>query len=396
MGILDSADVMGGFTSQILRDRAMVLRYCVHFTGDPDAAEDIAQEVLLVAWLNSHKLQGRDARGGWLAGISRNVCLHWARDCKRDLKRFRQMSYAEGDGATFLVDDFDLELTYQDQEVRDLLARALERLPRETREALIHHYLLGTPQSHIARDLRITTDALEARLRRGRRLLRKVLTTDLGDEAASMDLVPAYAVGWTETRIWCAECGRGALMFRLTPDAITFRCSQCGPEKESIHTELPLRNPHFFKLVGGLRQPRRILDATLQWSHQYFVGLPGSTERKCTNCGDRVLLRRYGPDPASMVDRVTSRTGQGLCVQCERCNQASNASLGAMFDALPEVRDFQRKHARTRARPVHTADKGGRLSLVGGYETLEGERGIDVVVDAATFAPLSIQTTAGR
>ena len=62
-------------------ERARLVRLCTRATGDPDAAEDLAQEALFEAWRAAHKLPegvSAEERGRWLSVIARNVCLRWA------------------------------------------------------------------------------------------------------------------------------------------------------------------------------------------------------------------------------------------------------------------------------------------------------------------------------
>ncbi len=50
-------------------DRATLVRLCAHLTGDPHAAEDLAQEALLIGWQREHELRDPGKRAQWLAGI---------------------------------------------------------------------------------------------------------------------------------------------------------------------------------------------------------------------------------------------------------------------------------------------------------------------------------------
>ncbi|HYX49089.1 MAG TPA: sigma factor, partial [Ktedonobacteraceae bacterium] len=43
-------------------ERTRLVRFCAHLTGNPDAAEDLAQETLLEAWRNQQKLRHQDER----------------------------------------------------------------------------------------------------------------------------------------------------------------------------------------------------------------------------------------------------------------------------------------------------------------------------------------------
>src|SRR3954470_23716634 len=50
--------------------------FCLHLTGDPVRAEDVAQETLLPAWQHSEKLD--EARGSvrsWLFTVARNIVI---------------------------------------------------------------------------------------------------------------------------------------------------------------------------------------------------------------------------------------------------------------------------------------------------------------------------------
>ena len=64
---------------EMASERGRLLRLCAHLTGDRQAAEDLAQETLLIAWRQEHTLRDRDKRAQWRSGIARNLCLHWLR-----------------------------------------------------------------------------------------------------------------------------------------------------------------------------------------------------------------------------------------------------------------------------------------------------------------------------
>src|SRR3954453_20736491 len=88
------------------RRRARLMRLCARLAGDRDAAEDLAQETLLEAWRNVHKLHDPAGADAWLAAIARNVCRRWARRCGRDAALAEAV---EADAAT-TPDESDLEI----------------------------------------------------------------------------------------------------------------------------------------------------------------------------------------------------------------------------------------------------------------------------------------------
>ena len=57
------------------RDR--LVRVCTAIVRDPVAAEDLAQETLLEAWRQQHKLVDPDGASRWLDAIARHVCRRW-------------------------------------------------------------------------------------------------------------------------------------------------------------------------------------------------------------------------------------------------------------------------------------------------------------------------------
>ena len=69
-------------------EREVLVRFCTRYTGDPDAAEDLAQQTLLKAWRHERQLLDPLARRGWLLSSDRNQCLMWARSHGRELSRF--------------------------------------------------------------------------------------------------------------------------------------------------------------------------------------------------------------------------------------------------------------------------------------------------------------------
>src|SRR5438094_9272715 len=66
-------------------ERESLRRLCARFTGDADAAEDLAQQMLLEAWRHEQGVRDPQARRAWLFRIARNLCVTWARGRRRAL-----------------------------------------------------------------------------------------------------------------------------------------------------------------------------------------------------------------------------------------------------------------------------------------------------------------------
>ncbi len=203
----------------LLLERGRLVRFCARFTGDRDAAEDLAQQTLLEAWQHTDRLHDPVARDSWLFGIARNICLQWARRHAREaavrLDRDRAASGPDSSPDDRLADDFDLELELERDDLARLLDRALALLPPATRAVLIGRYVEESPQAEVAARLGLTQGAVEARVQRGKLALRRVLTGELREEAAAHGLIRWDDEGWQETRIWCPGCGERKLLGRF-------------------------------------------------------------------------------------------------------------------------------------------------------------------------------------
>ncbi len=262
-------------------ERRRVVRLCAAITGDREAAEDLAQETLLEAWRHRHKLTDPDGAERWLSAIARNVCLRWAR------RRGQALALVREADAEPVADDFDLEVELERTELAELLDRALGLLAPDTREVLVQRYVHESPHAEIGERLGLSEDAVSMRLARGKVVLRRLLASELREEAAAYGLADDDL--WRETKIWCADCGARKLHARREAGAIAFRCPGCtriGPS-----SQYRLDNPSFERLLGGVSRPTAILGRAAGWSREYFAGGAGS-RADCTRCGSPVTVER--------------------------------------------------------------------------------------------------------
>jgi hypothetical protein len=58
----------------------------------------------------------------------------------------------------------------------------------------------------------LSEGAVAMRLHRGKLALRRVLATDLAQDAAAYGLIDEAMQEWQETRIWCSSCGQRRYM----------------------------------------------------------------------------------------------------------------------------------------------------------------------------------------
>jgi len=347
-------------TTELLRQperRRRLVALCGAISGDRGAAEDLAQETLLEAWRNTHKIHDPDGIDRWLAAIARNVCRRWAR------RRGRDSALAVLPEERPAPDPLaELERA----ELLELLDRALAELPAEMRDVLVQRYVHDAPHAEIASRLGVSADAVSMRLTRGKGALRRLVSAELGD-----------GPGWQETSIWCVDCGRDRLVLRRG-DTLAFRCPSCQPGETDRSVDLRLDNPQFGRLVGDLVRPASILRRIGEWSARYFAAREGVA---CTRCGAAARLRVHRRDDVVRHDAQAL----GLVADCPRCEEQAWSSAAAIALAQPQVRAFRREYPRIRLAPAKHVEH----ALIVRYEDILGAAGVDVLLTRDTLRVLS-------
>jgi RNA polymerase sigma factor (sigma-70 family) len=358
--------------------RRRLVRLCAAITGDPDAAEDLAQETLLEALRNVHKLHDPAGAEQWLNAIARNVCRRWARSRGRESALIAPVEIDTDTSA----DALDLDAELDRGELVELLDRALGLLPADTRDVLVQRYVHELPHAEIGRRLGLSEDAVTMRASRGKAVLRRLLGSELRDEAAAHGLLHAADQEWVETRVWCADCGRRRLVARreASPGSLGFRCPGCDPDLTVPSAEFALGNPFFAQLVGGLVRPAAMLNRVAEWTRRYYAD-GAQTDVPCTRCGGPVTIKRFWRD-AGDAPR------DGLYVDCPACGEQSSTSVEGIALATPEVRRFRRAHPRTSGLPRRAVDWHGAPAILVRRKNLLGSDSVDVVLDRDTLRVL--------
>lgn len=351
-------------------ERERLVRLCARLTGNASVAEDLAQETLLEAWRHEHTLRDPGRRAQWLSGIARNVCLRWIRRRGRDLPQLSSSSLS-CDLDNQLADDLDLEVELERDELADLLDRALAQLPAETRQALIYRYVDDLPQSEVAERLRLSPGALAMRVQRGKLTLRRILTTDLRDEAASYGLILPNGQEYQPTRVLCQFCSGARLQALVDHRTGLFktRCLSCGSCITEEHDRTRILP------VGFKRALRRVADD----ANAYYQHALRSGSARCARCLHATPLRTGLPPeiPEGMKEF------QGVHLRCENCGALSYQSVAGLASTLPEVQCFWRRHRRIQMlwqeRPLPSGE------LLTSFDNVLGSARIDVVMARETL-----------
>ena len=158
------------FTNLVETYQKPVYNLCYRMLGEPEAAEDAAQETFLKAFQNLARYDSERPFATWLLSIAAHHCID-----KLRRKRFTSFSIDEDDenGPIELPDcnapDPENELAKQQE--RERLHGILQSLDPTDRAAVIMRYWYDASEVEIAQALKLTVPAVKSRLHRARRAL---------------------------------------------------------------------------------------------------------------------------------------------------------------------------------------------------------------------------------
>jgi RNA polymerase sigma-70 factor (ECF subfamily) len=357
-------------------ERARLVRWCAYLTGNLAVAEDLAQETCAAAWRSAGRPERAEDYGAWLAGIARNICRSWRRSQLYESLRVAFTASDEADATDHLADlaveTADLTELVERQELALLLDHALAYLPAETRQALVAKYIEEAPLAEVAARMGMSESALAARLHRGKRALRRVLTTELRDEATSYGLAPAEDDGWRETRIWCPVCGARRFNGRLAPESDTFalRCPECYPRDRIDFARWSGRG-----LFRGLSSHRAALSRLSRSAHEFYGRSLSDGVAVCLRCGASAMMR---------CERA-ERSNFHLRVICAHCAATYAATLSGVLFCHPQTQRFWRDHPRMTTLPDRAIEYGGQRAALTSFVSRDGAAQLDFISNLQTF-----------
>lgn len=132
-----------------------------------DEARDLAQETLLRVLQRSSRGETLESPEAFALGVAKNVFLEYCR---------RVQKAATHDGLSGIVELAGVENPLSDALVssrRLYFRRALDLLPERMRELLVRRFVEEVPSRTIAREEGITTDAVDMRVYRAKRELKR-------------------------------------------------------------------------------------------------------------------------------------------------------------------------------------------------------------------------------
>jgi RNA polymerase sigma-70 factor (ECF subfamily) len=159
------------FTQLVETYQKPIFNLCYRMLGEPEAAEDAAQETFLRVYQNLHRYDISKAFGTWILSIAAHYCIDLLR--KKKFVMF-SMDAENDDGVTFELPDVsspDPEAESVKRELQDRLHLLLKDLDETDRAAVIMRYWHDFSEKEIAHSLNLTVSAVKSRLHRSRRAL---------------------------------------------------------------------------------------------------------------------------------------------------------------------------------------------------------------------------------
>lgn len=159
-----------------------IYNICYRFTGSPDQAEDLTQEVFVRMFrtLDSYD-PDKAAFMTWLTTLTRNLLVDNFRKTKYDRATDSLESNVAGDedGPTLGEQIQDVTVGPQDRvlgrETKEMVHAALQKLSPDLREAVILRDLQDMDYREIAQVLKVPEGTVKSRINRGRTELARLL-----------------------------------------------------------------------------------------------------------------------------------------------------------------------------------------------------------------------------
>lgn len=369
---------------QFQRDRAALVRLCAGISGCRDAADDLAQEALIEAWRNAHKLRDPNARQAWLHGIARNVCRRWLRAQGLEQERWPRNRVDWDVLSATVAEHAEAPELVERSELSTLLQSGLDQLPPRTRQILRERYLGDRSNTAIAASLDMSESAVGVALHRGKRQLRQALAS--GSEAGLTDwgIRPAALDPWQRTRIWCAGCGQRQLIGRFDRDTgyVAFRCPDCHRDGTQTASH---RSVDLFRGISGYKPA---LNRLMSWWHDAWVRGYTDGRTACHLCGSWAEYRVGMPADRPLSDKL------GAHFACPSCGPILDMTIGGLTKLTPPGRRFWRAHTRIRTLPEQAMERDGTAISLVRLESIEGSASLDVMYVRDTCALFEARASA--
>ena len=164
------------FAELVRRLTHRILALCHALVRHRTTAEELTQETFVRAFVGLGTLRDPSRFAPWIKGIARRACFDWLRSQRRPMVLFSQLGddWSPDDGGRNAVaSDADSPGgSLERAEETSRLLEELDKLPEEQRVVLTLYYYGEHTYSDLAEILDVSVATINARLTKGRALLR--------------------------------------------------------------------------------------------------------------------------------------------------------------------------------------------------------------------------------
>ncbi len=167
------------FEELVEKYESKVYHLALRFVKSQEDAEEVLQDVFVTLHRKLDLFQGKSAFSSWLYRIVVNAAFMKLRKRRQDrtvsvedLTPAVQQQYLEGDVHSY--DNYTDSFTIN-RELRDILQKAIDRLPEQYRSVFILRDVNGLSNQEVSEILQLSIPAVKSRLHRSRLMLRKKL-----------------------------------------------------------------------------------------------------------------------------------------------------------------------------------------------------------------------------
>ncbi len=165
----------GAFEELVRRHQGRVYRLVLRMLGNPQEAEDVAQEAFLSLHRHGHRFR-REARfSTFLYRVATNAALNRRRSLSRIRAREEELALRQAAGEHLPGTPRDPEGAAMGAEVQERVQQALVELAPDLRAAVVLYDIEGQSYREIARILEIPEGTVKSRIHRARSALRAKL-----------------------------------------------------------------------------------------------------------------------------------------------------------------------------------------------------------------------------
>lgn len=161
----------GVFRILVQRYQEKVRNIVFSIFNDPDAVDDIAQEVFIKVYQALPNFRFESSFYTWVYRITVNKCRDELR--KKKVKRF--FTFQSFEKTTNLKIENMATTTFDDENLRDVIEENLKKLPEKFRMPIVLKDIDGLSYEEIAEVLDCEVGTVKSRLSRGRTMLKDLL-----------------------------------------------------------------------------------------------------------------------------------------------------------------------------------------------------------------------------